>query len=131
MLFPEPATMIRSDQYLGGHGETEERTFPVDPQQGYGRLGLPFLGYTSLEEPCRRPFMLSTGRDILISGWVRRRQPSSVVRPYSAPWSGSSVAATNSSAIKGSRTLSFVHIVCRLLQQSIRFQCRHLDYLAI
>jgi hypothetical protein len=95
--------MTQSDQFLGGYEGAEGRTFPVDPQQGCGQLGLPSLGYTSLEEPCRRAFMLSTGRDILISGWVRRREPRSVVRPYQAAWSGCSVAATKSGAIKESR----------------------------
>src|SRR6266702_2527016 len=121
ILFPEPATMIRSDQYLGGCERTDERTFPVDPQQGCGRLGFPFHEKTSLEEPCRRPFVLSAARDILVSGWVRRRQPRAVARPYPAPYSGILVSATKSSGVKESRTLIFVHIVCRLLHQSFCF----------
>ena len=41
-LFPEPATIIRNDEYLGSDEGTEVRTFAVDPQQGCGRFGLPF-----------------------------------------------------------------------------------------
>src|SRR6266702_4807901 len=92
MLFPEPATMIRSDQDPGGCEGTEGHTFPVDSQQGCGGFGLPFHEYTSLEEPCHRPFMLSAPRGILIGGWIRRRQPRSVVHLYVAPCSGSSVS---------------------------------------
>jgi hypothetical protein len=47
-LFPEPAKMVRSNQYVGGYKGTEERTFAVDPQKGCGRLKLPFSGYMSL-----------------------------------------------------------------------------------
>ncbi|SRR6266702_78064 len=85
MLFPEPATIIRSDQDLGGCEGTEGRTFPVDPQQGCGRLGLPFHEGSFLKEPHRCPLMLGAAREILISGWVRWGQPPSVVPPYPAP----------------------------------------------
>jgi hypothetical protein len=121
MLFPEPATIIRNDQYLGVVKGQRRRTFAMDPQQGGGRLGLPFHEYTSLEEPCRRPFMLSPARDILISRRVRRRQPLSVVRPYPGPCSSISVSAIKSRGAKESRTSLFVHVVRCLLHQSLCF----------
>ena len=74
-----------SKQSISGRRRaTEWRTFSVDPQQGCGRLGLPFHGYIPLEEPRRRPLMLSLGRGILISGGIWRRQPR-LVRPHPAP----------------------------------------------
>src|SRR6266702_1283559 len=79
---------------------TEGRTFPVDPQQRYGGLVLPFHEHTSLEEPRCRPLMLSVVRDILISGWIRRRQPRSVVSPCLSPCSGISAPTTKSSGLK-------------------------------
>src|SRR6266702_6439023 len=106
MLFPEPATMIRSDQVLGGYEGAEGRTFPVDPQQGYGGLGLPVHKCTSLEEPRCRPPMLSVVRDILISGWIRRRQPRSVVPPGLSPCSGISAPTTKSSGLKNYERLA-------------------------
>jgi hypothetical protein len=121
MLFPEPATKIRNDQHMGDYEGTERRTFAMDPQQGGGRLGLPFNEYTSLEEPCRRPFMLSPARDILISRRVRRRQPLAVVRPYPGACSSISVSVTKSRGAKESRTSLFIHVVRRLLHQSLCF----------
>jgi hypothetical protein len=65
---------LNSKQSISGRRQgTAGRTFSVDPQQGGGRLELPFHGYIRLEEPRRRSLMLSLGRGILISGGIRRR----------------------------------------------------------
>ena len=101
--------------------ERKGHTFPLDPQ-GTIWLGLPLHEYISLGEPRRRPHRLpSIGFDdivvfdILISGWVWRRQPRSV-GPHSvsflldlpAPLCKDPVSATDGRGTNESRTLSVI-----------------------
>ena len=43
ILFPDPATMIRSDQYLGGYGKTEGVRFPWIHNKDVADLNFHFL----------------------------------------------------------------------------------------
>jgi hypothetical protein len=116
-LFPEPAITVQSNQCLQGY-KRKEQTFPLDPQ-GTIWLGLPLHKYISLSEPhCCCFHCSSIGFDnafifdIVIGGWVWRRQPLS---PHSFSFlldllalCKDSVSMTNRHRIKESRTLSLV-----------------------
>jgi hypothetical protein len=51
----------------------EERTFPVDPQQG--TCHLPFFEDVAVTEPLCRSHALETARNIVSCGWIGRRLP--------------------------------------------------------
>jgi hypothetical protein len=127
MLFPEPATIVQSNQCLRGY-KRKGHTFPLDPQGTSIWLGLPLHEcHIIFGEPCRRPLQSlhrpSIGFDlgfddivvfdILISGMVWRRQPRTV-HPHPVPFlldlpalCKDSVSATNRHGTEESRTLSF------------------------
>ena len=117
MLFPEPAIIVQSNQRLRGY-KRKGHTFPLDPQ-GTIWLRLPLHEYISLGEPCcrrfHRPFIGFDDTfifDIVIGGWVWRRQPLS---PHSFSFlldllalCKDSVSTTNRHGTKESRTLGFI-----------------------
>ena len=140
MLFPEPAVSPKQSISERRQG-AEWRTFSVDPQQGRGRLGLPFREYILLEEPRRRPLMLNFGCGIEINGGIWRRQPGPVL-PHPPPTFLNHVALCNysisasetRSGTKGLLTLLFFraggfHYLDGLLRQSIQSAKRVLDTL--
>ena len=74
MLFPAPATKIRHLQKTPG-GKKNERTFPVNPQKGTGRL--PFLNFVSFEEPFCHLLVRSSACDVVICRWIWWTDPCS------------------------------------------------------
>ena len=139
-----PRTRFNSSKQLisGRRQGRQGRTLSVEPQQGSGRIGLPFHKYIPLKEPCLRPLMLSVGRDIVIDGEIWRRQPGSVLSHpppaflnHVAPCNHSiSVSAKREARRKSPLTPFFfgasgLHYLDGLLHQSIQSAQRVLDTL--
>ena len=107
--------MVRNNQHLRAY-EGKGRTLALDPQETIW-LGLPFREYIYPGEPrFHRPIIGfdDTFRfDIVISGWVWRRQP---CRPHTVPFlldhpalCKDSVSATNERGTTESRTLIILY----------------------
>ena len=74
ILFPDPATEFKIDQELTLGKGTEQPTLSVYPQEGVGRF--PLIEYTALKKPLSCIVMTSFACDVMIDGWIRRREPS-------------------------------------------------------
>jgi hypothetical protein len=77
MLFPEPATKsAREQRTVGATRQVRpSRTFTMDEQKGTVRF--PFLKHVTLCKPRRTSTVVIPPSNVVIFGWVRRREPTS------------------------------------------------------
>lgn len=76
ILLPEPAMQLEMDGKNRWYAEREEGpTFSVYPQERAG--GFPLIENCATKEPLSGSLVLSVACNVVISGWICRREPSS------------------------------------------------------
>jgi hypothetical protein len=102
---------VQSSDGHRSHQRKEDRTFPVDPQQG--AVYPPFLKDVAVAEPLCRSLVLETACDVVICGGVRRRLPFSKALSQVSPCGCIRYLTVNGDRSDNGRSTSFtLYAIC-------------------